>query len=140
MPVGVIRDGKRQDLSVKVGLLQDGVQKASLQTGQGSDLPKPAVQQALGMSLAPLDDGLRKQFSIKDTVKGVAITAIDPSSPAAGKVKPGDIVVEVNQIGVSDPADMALKLKAVKDLGKPSALLLVSNGQGDVRYVAVSLD
>ena len=140
VPVGVIRDGKRQDLSVKVGLLQDAVQKASLEKGGNADLPKPAVQQALGMSLVPLDDGFRKQFSIKDTVKGVAVTAIDPSSPAAGKVKPGEVVVEVNQVGVSDPADMASKLKAAKDLGKPSALLLISNAQGDVRYVAVGLD
>ena len=138
--VGVIREGKPQQLTVKVGMLQDGVQKAALEKGQGSDLPKPAVQQALGMSLAQLDDGLRKQFSIKDSIKGVAITAVDPSSPAAGKVKPGDVVVEVNQVGVSDPADIALKLKAVKDLGKTSALLLISNGQGDVRYVAVSLE
>jgi len=49
-------------------------------------------------------------------------------------------VVEVNQVAVADPADIALKIKAVKDLGKKTALLLVSNGQGEVRYVAVAVN
>ena len=40
----------------------------------------------------------------------------------------------------ADPADAALKIKALKDSGKKSALLLVSNGQGEVRYVALEVD
>ena len=92
------------------------------------------------MSLSQLSDELRKKFSIKDTVKGVAVTAVDPGSVAVDKIKPGDVVVEINQVAVTDPADIALKIKAVKDLGKKSALLLVSNGQGEVRYVALALD
>ena len=138
--VGIIRDGRPQDVTVKLGRLEEAVQQSALGADESGAMPKTAVQQALGMSLSLLNDDLRKQFAIKDTVKGVAVTAVDPSSPAAGKVKPGDVVVEVNQVGVNDPADIALKLKAVKDLGKTSALLLVSNGQGDVRYVAVLLN
>jgi len=138
--VAVVRDGKPQNLTVKLGRLEDAVQQAALEKGKGVDLPKPAVQQALGMSLSQLSDELRKQYGIKDTVKGVAVTAVDPASPAADKVKPGDVVVEVNQVAVADPADIALKIKAVKDLGKKTALLLVSNGQGEVRYVAVAVN
>jgi serine protease Do len=138
--VAVMRDGKPQSLTVKLGRLEDAVQQATLEKGKGADLPKPAVQQALGMSLAQLSDEFRKQYGIKDTVKGVAVTAVDPASPAADKVKPGDVVVEVNQVAVADPADIALKIKAVKDLGKKTALLLVSNGQGEVRYVAVAVN
>jgi len=138
--VAVVRDGKPQSLTVKLGRLEDAVQQAALEKGKGADLPRPAVQQALGMSLAQLSDELRKQYDIKDTVRGVVVTAVDPASPAADKVKPGDVVVEVNQVAVTDPADIALKIKAVKDLGKKTALLLVSNGQGEVRYVAVAVN
>ncbi len=139
--VAVIRDGKPLDLTVRLGRLEDAVQNASAETGKGGvDTPAPAVQQALGMSLSQLSDDLRKKFSIKDTVKGVAVTAVDPGSVAVDKIKPGDVVVEINQVAVSDPADIALKIKAVKDLGKKSALLLVSNGQGEVRYVALALN
>ena len=139
--VGIIRDGKDQDVTVKLGLLDDAVKQASLDKGSPDDAPKPAVQTALGMQLSQLTDDVRKKFAIKDTVKGVAITGVDAASPANDKaIKPGDVVVEINQNAVTDPADMALKIKAIKDSGKKSALLLVSNGQGEVRYVALGLD
>ena len=139
--VGIVRDGKDQDLTVKLGRLEDTEKQASLEKGQSEDVPKSAAQSALGMELSMLSDDLRKKFAIKDTVKGVAVTAVDPNSPANDKaIKPGDVVVEINQIAVTDPADVALKIKAIKDSGKKSALLLVSNGQGEVRYVALALD
>ena len=139
--VSIMRDGKPQNLTVKLGRLDAPVQKASLDKDQGAaDAPKPAVQQAFGLGLAALDDGFRKQYGVKDGVKGVAVTAVEPGSAAADKLKPGDVVVEVNQVAVGDPGDVAVKMKAVKDGGKKTALLLVSNPQGDVRYVALSLN
>ena len=138
--VSIVRDGKPQDLTVKLGLLDAPVQKASLDTGTPADAPKPAVQQAFGLGLAPLDDAFRKRYGVKDGVKGVAVAEVEAGSPAADKLKPGDVVVEVNQVSVGDPADVAIKMKAVKDGGKKTALLLVSNAQGDVRYVALTLD
>ncbi len=139
--VGIVRDGKDKDLTVRLGRLDDGEKQASLEKGPANDAPPAAVQTALGMELSQLSDDIRKKFNIKDTVKGVAVTAVDPASAANEKsIKPGDVVVEINQNAVTDPADMTLKLKAIKDSGKKSALLLVSSGQGDVRYVALSLD
>ncbi len=138
--VGVIRDGKPQDLTVKLGRLEDNVKQAALPGGQ-PDAPKSAVQSALGMELSQLSDDIRKRFNIKDTVKGVAITAVDPTSAANDKaIHPGDVLVEINQNAVTDPADVALKIKAIKDSGKKSALLLVSNGQGEEHYVALALE
>ena len=138
--VSVLRDGKPQDLTVTLGRLDQPVKKASLDQPAPSAAPKPAVQQAFGLGLVPLDDAFRKQFSVKDSVKGVAVTSVDAASPAGSKLKPGDVVVEVNQIAVGDPADVAAKMQAIKEGGKATALLLVSNPQGDVRYVAVGLN
>ena len=36
------------------------------------------VKKALGLDLANLTDELRKKHKIKDTVKGVVITGVDP--------------------------------------------------------------
>ncbi len=139
--VGIVRDGRDQDLTVKLGRLDDTEKLAALEKGPSEDLPKSAVQSALGMELSMLSDDVRKKFSIKDTVKGVAVMAVDPNSSASDKaIKPGDVVVEINQIAVTDPADVALKIKAIKDTGKKTALLLVSNGQGEVRYIALALE
>lgn len=138
--VSILRDGKPQDVPVKLGRLDAPAQKASLGGTAPADVPKPAVQQFYGLGLVPLDDAFRKQYGVKDSVKGVAVTAVDAGSPAADRLKPGDVVVEVNQVGVADPADVAGKIKAQKDAGKRTALLLVSNPQGDTRYVALAVN
>ena len=139
VPVGIFRDGKEQTLTVKLGRLEDTEKTAA---AAKTDTPAvPDVQTALGMSLSILSDDLRRKFSIKDTVKGIVVTAVEPDSPAGSKgIKAGDIVAEINQEQVSAPADVALKVKAIRDAGKKSALLLVSNGQGEVRFVAVALN
>ena len=137
--VGIVRDAKPQDLTVKLGRLEDD--KPATDDKDKPDATPSPTQAALGMQLSQLTDDLRKQYGIKDTVKGVAVTGIDAGSPASDKaIKAGDVVVEVNQEAVSAPADIALKVKALKDAGKHSALLLVANAQGEVRFVALGLD
>jgi serine protease Do len=84
---------------------------------------------------------LRQKFAIKSNVAGgVVITGVDPDSAAADKhVQAGDVVMEINQEPVKEPADIAKKLQVLKGAGKKSALLLVANGQGEVRFVALGL-
>ena len=76
--VGIVRDGKDQDVTVKLGRLEDTTSRPRSKRARAEDLPKSAVQSALGMELSMLTDDVRKKFSIKDTVKGVAVTSVDP--------------------------------------------------------------
>ena len=62
-----------------------------------------------------------------------------PDSGAAEKhILPGEIIMEVNQEPVKDPADVVGKIDALKKDGKKSALLLVASAQGEMRFVALS--
>ncbi len=93
------------------------------------------------MELAGLSPDLRKSFQIKDNVKGVVVSSVDPNSPAAEKgLRPGDVIQEVNQVAVSDPKDVSGQIDAAKKAGKKTALLLVTNAQGDARFVAITVD
>ena len=61
------------------------------------------VKKALGLDLANLTDELRKKHKIKDKVKGVLITGVEPNSPAAEKhLQPGMVIAEVQQQPVGD--------------------------------------
>lgn len=138
--VVVMRDGKEVTKTVKLGRLENGEKLAALD-GKGADAGKPAVQKALGMEFSALGDDLRKQFKIKDNVKGVVVTKVDPNSVAADKrVQPGDVIVEINQEAVSQPVDIASKMKALKDSGRKTALLLISSAAGEVRFVALAIE
>lgn len=141
VPVTIVRKGKEEVKVVKLGRLEDGekVQAASASKPTG-EAAKPAVTSALGLELSAQNEELRKRYSIKDGLKGVVITKVEPNSSAADKrVMVGELVVEVGQEPVNSPEDVTKRLDALKKEGKKSALLLVANAQGEVRFVAVSM-
>jgi serine protease Do len=92
------------------------------------------------MDLATLSKDLRGRYKIKDSVKGVLITGVEGSSDAADKrLSAGDVIVEVAQEAVSSAADIKKRIEQLKKDGKKSVLLLVSNGEGELRFVALSV-
>jgi hypothetical protein len=50
------------------------------------------------------------------------------------------VIEEVNQQPVSAPDDVSKAIDALKKAGKKSALMLVANGTGDVRFVALAIE
>jgi serine protease Do len=99
------------------------------------------VQKAIGMTFTDLNETSRLKFSIKrEIASGVVVSDVDPDSPAAEKhIQPGEVIEEINQDPVKNPADIAKKLQSLKNDGKKLALLLVASPQGEVRFVAVAL-
>jgi serine protease Do len=139
VPVIVIRKGQELTKTVRLGRLEDTPQPVSVKRDAPAD-EKSVVQKALGLNLAGLNDELRKKYKIKDSVKGVVITEIDPSSVAADKrLSPGDVIVKVTEEEVASPADVQKRIDQLKKDGKKTALLLVANAEGDVRFVAITL-
>jgi hypothetical protein len=56
-------------------------------------------------------------------------------------LRPGDVIEEVNHQAVDKPADVIKAIEdAKKDSGKKPALLLVENGDGMARFVAVPVN
>ncbi|MDH7799625.1 MULTISPECIES: Do family serine endopeptidase [unclassified Beijerinckia] len=139
----IVRGGKEQTLKVKLGRLEDGERQAALNPGRNDTVPEPrtTTQKALGMEFSNLNDANRTKFSIKEGIKGVVVTNVDPNSPAADKrIQAGDTIVEINQEAVNLPTDIATKMKAAKEQGRKSALFLVANSQGEVRFVALPVE
>ena len=137
--VVVVRKGEEVTKPVTLGRLEDG-EKPQLANVKQPD-PESAVRQALGLNLSGMTDELRKRYSIKDTVKGVVVTRVDPSSTAADKrIQAGEVIVEVGQEAVSSPADVTKRVDALKKEGRKSVLLLVASAAGDVRFVALGLE
>ena len=141
-PVVLMRNGKEITVSVTLGRLEDG-EKAMAKADEkdAPDAATPATTSALGLQLSAINDEARKAFKLKDGVKGVVISSVEPNSAAAEKgLRPGEVIEEINQQAVESPADVNKSIATLKNAGKKSALLLVSNGAGDVRFVALALN
>jgi serine protease Do len=92
----------------------------------------------LGLSLAPAV----KFPGAGD--EGVVITEVDPQSDAADKgLKPGDVILQVAGVTVSEPSDVAAGVKkaiagAKSDKDTVKVLMQVKTGD-QTRFVALSL-
>jgi serine protease Do len=123
-----------------LGRLEDGEKLAAADPKGDKPAEPTVVKKALGIELANISDELRKRYKIKDTVKGVVITGVDANSPAADKrLSPGDVIVEIAQEAVGSADDFQAKVDKLKKEGRRSALLLVAGADGELRFVALSL-
>ncbi len=141
--VVIIRKGKEETHTIKIGRLEDGEKLAAADAKKNAaPEQKSVVQRTLGLELSSLSDDLRKKFKVRDNVKGVLVTAVDPSVASSAtdkRLSPGDVIVEVQYEAVGNPSDLQTRLDALKARGKKVAVLLVSNGDGETRFVALSL-
>lgn len=136
VPVEVWRNGEKVALNVQLGQLEK-VDLASLRGAPQQDQETPRSLESLGLALAPIGSAVRQEFGLTDDVEGVVITKVDPSSDAAEKqLRPGNVIVEVNQEKVSSPDDIAKQIEASKAAGKKSVLMLI-NQNGALRFEAV---
>jgi serine protease Do len=138
--VVIIRKGAEETRKVTLGRLEDGDKAVQASAKSQPEPEKPVTQKALGLDLATLSKDLRGRYKIKDSVKGVIITSVDGTSDAAEKrLSAGDVIVEVAQEAVSNAADVKKRVDQLKKDGKKSVLLLVSNADGELRFVALSV-
>jgi serine protease Do len=140
VPVVIWRDGKEQTVQASIGELPDDVQKASVSPAA----PKPAANQSvditgLGLKVAPITDDLRSKFNIGADQKGVAVTDVANNGVAAQRgLKPGDVVVEVQQETVNTPADVLDRVERFRKQGRKTVLMLIQSSDG-LRWVPLPL-
>ena len=132
--VEVVRKGERETVQVTLGRLEDG-EAAIDRSDDPGELP------LLGLSLEELDDGLREEYEIGEDVEGVVVTNVEQGSNAGAKdVKPGDVIVEINQEAVATPKAAAERVAELKEDGRKNALLMLASKTGELRFVTVRID
>ncbi|MFZ4540706.1 MAG: DegQ family serine endoprotease [Rickettsiales bacterium] len=137
------RKGKEIIIPVKVGEQPDDkAGKTAGDKGKGdgdNDATLTAKDQVLGLQLVPVSPALRQRFSLKPTVRGLIVDAIDPGGEGAKRgIRPADIIVEANQVVVETTNALRNALKEAKKSGHDFALLRVQRGE-DVVFVTVSV-
>jgi len=137
--VVVWRDSKKVTLSVSIGKLDEEETKVAAKKSGKAETAEVSLDQ-LGISLTGISDATREKFKLDDDAKGVVVTKVAGDSSAAEKgIRPGDRIIEVSQQEVSKPFQVAAAVAKAKEEGRKSVLLLIE-GQGGLRFVAVRVD
>jgi serine protease Do len=137
--VVVWRDGREQTFKVKLGELEE-VEAAAIETPEPTPETRESRLAILGLSLSEITPDLRRRFGLNDETTGVVITTVDEKGAAAEKgLQVGDVIVEVDQHAVSNPAEVGDLIKQAQANGYRVVTLLVYR-EGDFQWVALRID
>lgn len=152
IPIELIRNGKRMTINATVGKRpseeelakntfdQDQAQEDEAFNKTPERQGEGISEKALGISVLPLTPQIARQLGMSDSVRGVVINAVDPSSDAGAKgLRRGDIVISANYRAVATAADLEAALKEAKSANRPALLLQVQRRGQPATYLPVRI-
>ena len=126
VPVEVIRKGKKKSLLVKTGELKE-------------EDESPVVSEAspnLGLMVKEITPELARNFGLSET-QGLVVVQVESNSPAGeAGVKPGDIILEVDQISMEDLTQFNRKMNTYK---AGDTILFLLNRSGTTLYLTIKV-
>ena len=141
VPVTLWRDSKEVTVQASIAELPDEVQQASATPASPKAAPaNPALDIAgLGLKIAPLTDETRSKFNLGADQKGVVVTDVAGNGAAAQRgIKPGDVVVEVQQEAVNSPGEVQDRVERFRKQNRKTVLMLIQGSDG-LRWVPLPL-
>ncbi|HLU92276.1 MAG TPA: DegQ family serine endoprotease [Pedomonas sp.] len=138
----ILREGKPATLRVTVAERPDGDGLTLTPEAQpdeaGADEGR-VTSQHLGLGLQPLTPEVRQRLGLGADVTGVVISNVNPASDAAAKgLRPGDVLLGINQKRVSTPTEAAALVDEARAAGRDAVVLLVQRGP-DVIHIGVKM-
>jgi serine protease Do len=125
VPVKVIREAKERTLTVKVEELDLAVEtdRQADAGGAGGD-----TGGGFGITLNNVTPEIARQFEVPANTRGAVVTDVDPDSPAARVLQPGDVILQVNRQPVTSANEASTAMRAVP-AGRAVGMLILRRGQ-----------
>ncbi len=123
----IIRDGAEKQVKVTLEAADSRrASRGSDERGGESDSSTTDDKAALGVTVAPVTPELAAQLGIPRDAKGVVVRDVDPDGRAAGVLRAGDVIQEVNRRPVESVETLRSALRQAAD--KTALLLIVREG------------
>jgi serine protease Do len=125
VPVKVIRGGQERTFNVRVDELD-----LETETNRQADAGTPGgdTGAGFGITLNNVTPEMARQFELPANTRGAIITDVDPDSPAARVLQPGDVILQVARKPVTNMGEASAALRAVPS-GRAVGLLILRRGQ-----------
>ncbi|MBV8351144.1 MAG: Do family serine endopeptidase [Verrucomicrobia bacterium] len=129
MMIDLVRDGTAKAVTAQI-TEQPADLVARLNRKQSVPTPSGTSENALfaGIEVQNLTQQLRAEAKVPSNVNGVIVTSVDPTSPVAQQVKPGDVIEQINRQPVAN-VDEFERVVAQLDSDRPVMVGLARNRQ-----------
>ncbi|MGB9756023.1 MAG: PDZ domain-containing protein, partial [Desulfurella sp.] len=126
--LGIIRDGKEITKTVVLGQRPQKENQEQLETTQQST-QSSSFNTSFGFNVSDINANLIKMYNLKEQ-KGVVITAVDPNSFAAlAGLKPGDVIMKLDNENVYSLNQFKNILKQKQKLNQNVISMLLKRGE-----------
>lgn len=133
--IGYIRRGREQTRSVTLGELDTGREEE-----ERDPLPDfPQAANGLGVALAPIDEAARRRHKITADIEGALVDAVAPGGPSFGKLRKGDVIVEIGFDQVDSNREALNRLEEAAERNEQVLLIRVYR-QGRHAFFSIRRD
>ena len=124
--ISILRDGKRQDLKVKIGKLDSKSQLTDTTKQESAEL---------GLTVQSITANLAQEYNVKQGI-GVVVTSVKANSVAAvAGIDEGTVILQVDRVPVNSVTEFTSALNKSKNDKSVLLLLLKNNLQ---RYIVLA--
>ena len=138
--ITVWRNRSEKVFEVRVGRLEAHdrtTQESEKQPTPGQAQGKVVIKE-VGLTVAAINDQVRRNFRLgKKINSGVIVLEVDPAGSAGKRgMRPGDIIIQVNQKDILNPADVKTQIDSIIQ-DKKKIVLFLFERNGDRRFSAI---
>jgi len=132
VPLKVMREGKERTFNVRVEELN--LEAETPRQADAGDTGGGDSGAGFGITLNNVTPEIARQFELPAGIRGAVVTDVDPDSPTARVLQPGDVILQVNRRPVANQNEASTALRAVP-AGRAVGMLI--NRRGDEQFVTV---
>lgn len=124
--VDLIRERRRMDVSVELGELENDIDEK-----ESVEVPDSVLtDNALGVQLGAIGDDARRRYGISSDIEGALVKSVATKGPSFGKLRKGDVIVEMDFEPVTNVAEAV----EIMQQGKSPLLVRVHRRGRDAFY------
>ena len=128
--LGIVRNGRKMDITAKLGELPERTETAA-----ATPQPGGSAMESVGIQVDALTSDILQQLELPANTRGVVVVNVNPNSTAAeGGLQRGDVIQEVNRTAVNSVDQFRSAVRAAGD----QPLLLLVNRKGVTSYALIS--
>lgn len=134
--VEIVRDGRTRTVTFELGELSSNDDEDE---EEAIDTDSTLTDNPLGVDFVELSETDRRRYRIPSDINGVLVRSVSPRGPSFGKLRKGDVVMEMAFETVETPEDALLAMDAASDREGQPLLLRIYRRSGTL-FQAIDIE